>query len=125
MDQDLSARIRRQRDLDAADRQGLIALSRDLERRGVGAEIENTGGYCMALVWRVPADDGSEEFVVATHDDRWYVARYTQDEWHDGDYRRRGMPIPHGFDRRVDAANAFAQLTRNVLPHAASFERSI
>ncbi|MDO7868172.1 hypothetical protein [Nocardioides jiangxiensis] len=125
MDQDLSARIRRQRDLDAANRQGLIVLSRDLERRGVGAEIENTGGYCMALVCCVPDDDGPSEFVVATHDDRWYVARYTQAEWHDGDYRGRGMPIPHDFERRGDAVSAFDQLIRDGLPHAASFDRSV
>lgn len=116
------AATRRRHELHAAERQGLLGLLSDLERLGETAEPENTGGYCMVLTRPVLADDGTEEYVVASRDDRWYVARYTQAEWHQSDYTRRGLPIPHGFNARSKAAVAFRELVHDRMPHADSFE---
>lgn len=112
----------RHRVLQAARRQGLTVLLTRLEQIGCSGTYENTGGFCMALVCPVLAEDGSEEYVVATKDGHFYVARYTMAEWYEGDYSVRGLPIPHTVGTEAAAAAMFKELCHDRAPHAESFD---
>jgi hypothetical protein len=63
----------------ATREQGLVPLANALRREGVRFDIEQTGGFVMALV--VPIDQGN---VVASKDVGWVVYFYPGPAWHEG-----------------------------------------
>lgn len=67
----------------ALNNQGLGTLLVALQERGHQPQIEQTGGFCMAL--SIPQQDGTVWIIAGEGEDFYYVGRYTEQAWAEGD----------------------------------------
>lgn len=96
--------------INAARHQGLGPLWRRLTSYGIKVELENTGGYCMALTQHVPTEDGTDVLVAASEGDgTYYVSRYPASVWwsEPGEHRDTADFEPekaqvHGADKAAE-----------------------
>lgn len=66
----------------AADAQGLTPMIEALRDEGIDYQIEQTGGWCMALV--VPHGHLGNWAIVADGDE-WFPGWFPANSWHDGE----------------------------------------